>query len=509
MITMATSHIQNIDPPAGGKQKNVARPPIVVVLGHVNHGKSSLLEAIREDFKITKAEAGGITQHIAAYQVEYQEKEITFIDTPGHQAFPQMRSRGAKVADIALLVVAADEGVKEQTKEAISQIQKANLPMIVVFNKIDSPGANVEKVKQELSQQEVFVESLGGKVPSVETSATTKQGIPDLLDLVLLVAEVEDLKMDLEIPGEGVIIESSIDAQRGATTTLLVTNGRVRLGDIVATKSSVGKLRILEDFQGNSIEEVLPSMPVTAIGFEKGLMVGEEFHVFADESSARAQIVSELSQKEQIAIDEQTELLTIIVKTDVQGSSEAVENMLSSLPKGEIVLRIAKAEAGDIGENDVKLAQSIGARILGFRTKVDPAATSLADREQIPIETFDVIYELGERVKDLLEKSQKPEMVRRDLGSLQVLGIFLTEKSRQIVGGKVTQGEVRKGSDVEVVREGEVIGKGKATSLKRGQTETDVVKEGEECGISYEGSGKIQEGDTLGFSIKELQKPSS
>ena len=506
---MTTSNIQNIDSPAGGKQERVARPPIVVVLGHVDHGKSSLLEAIREDFKITAAEAGGITQHIAVYQVEYRGKEITFIDTPGHQAFPQMRSRGAKVADIALLVVAADEGVKEQTKEAISQIQKANLPMIVVLNKIDNPGANVEKVKQELSQREVFVESLGGKVPSVETSAVTKQGISDLLDLVLLVAEVEDLKMDLDIPGEGVIIESFVNTQRGATVTLLVTNGRVRVGDIVATKSSVGRLRILEDFQGNSIEEVVPSMSAIAVGFEKGVMVGEEFHVFADESSARAQIVSEQNQKKQIADGEKTKLLTIIVKTDVQGSLEAVENMLSSLPKGEIALRVAKAEAGAIGENDVKLAQGIGARILGFRTKVDPTAASLADREQIPIETFDVIYELGERVKDLLEKSQESEIVRRDLGSLQVLEIFLTEKTRQIVGGKVAQGEVRKGSDVEIVREGEVIGRGKATSLKRGQTEADVVKEGEECGISYEGSGKIQEGDTLGFSIKELQQPSS
>jgi len=475
------------------------RPPIVVILGHVDHGKSSILEAIREDFNITAKESGGITQHIGAYRVEYQDKEIAFIDTPGHKAFSAMRSRGAKVADIALLVVAADDGVKEQTKEAIDQIKKAKLPMIVVLNKIDKPEANQDKVKQELSQHDIFVEDFGGKVPIVETAATTKQGIPELLEMILLVSELEDLKADESKPGEGVIIESYTDTRRGVTAMLLVRDGTVRTGDVIGTKSTTGKVRIMEDIQGVSMEQATPSTPVIVLGFENPPQVGEEFQVFKDEATARAGVSLKQQQREQVTSDEETQFFDIVLKADVQGSVEAIEGMLKAITDEKMVLRIVYAGAGDIGEKDVRLAQGTGARIFGFHTKADSETAALADREKVSIETFDVIYELVQRVDELMKKSKEPEIVRKDLGRMEVLAIFRTEKNSQIVGGKIVDGEAKKGSKVEIMREGEMIGEGRAVSLKRGQTDASTIPKGEEGGIFYEGSEKVQEGDVLQF----------
>lgn len=475
------------------------RPPIVVVLGHVDHGKSSILEAIREDFNITAKESGGITQHIGAYRVEYQNKEIAFIDTPGHEAFSAMRSRGAKVADVALLVVAVDDGVKEQTKEAIDQIKKAKLPMIVVLNKIDKPEANQDKVKQELSQHDVFVEDFGGKVPVVATSATTKQGIPELLEMILLVSELEDLKADESKPGEGVIIESYTDAQRGATATLLVRDGTVRTGDAIGTKSAIGKVRIMEDVQGVSMEQAAPSTPATVLGFENPPQVGEEFRVFNNEAAARAKVSSAQQARKQVDVDEETQFFDIVLKTDVQGSVEAIEGMLKAITDDKMVLRIVAGEAGDIGEKDVRLARSTGARIFGFHTKIDSETAALADREKVSIETFNVIYELVQRVEELMKKAKEPEIVRKNLGKMEVLEIFRTEKNSQIIGGKIVDGEAKKGSKVEIVREGEIVGEGRAVSLKRGQTDAATVPKGEEGGILYEGSEKVQEGDMLQF----------
>ncbi|MCH8986748.1 translation initiation factor IF-2 [Patescibacteria group bacterium] len=475
------------------------RPPVVVVLGHVDHGKSSILEAIREDFNITAKESGGITQHIGAYRVEYQNKEIAFIDTPGHEAFSAMRSRGAKVADVALLVVAADEGVKEQTKEAIDQIKKAELPMIVVLNKIDKPEANQDKVKQELSQYDVFVEDFGGKVPLVVTSATTKQGISELLEMILLVSELEDLKADKSKPGEGVIIESYTDTQRGATATLLVRDGTVHRGDVIGTKSTIGKVRILEDAQGVSMEKAVPSTPATVLGFENPPQIGEEFRVFDDEAAARAEVSLEKQTREQVDSDKETQFFNIVLKADVQGSLEALQGMLKAITGDKMVLRIVYAGAGDIGEKDVRLAQGTGARIFGFHVKVDSGIAALADREKVKIEMFSVVYELVQRVDSLMKKAKEPEIVRKDLGKMEVLEIFRTEKNSQIIGGKIVDGEAKKGSKIEIMRGGEMVGKGRAVSLKRGQTDANTVPKGEEGGILYEGSEKVQEGDMLQF----------
>ena len=489
------------------QQSTQIRPPVVVVLGHVDHGKSSLLEAIREDFKITSKESGGITQHMGAYVVEYQGKSITFIDTPGHEAFSAMRERGATIADIAVLVVAADEGVKQQTKEAIEQAKKAGLPLIVALNKIDKPEANPERVKQELSQEEIFVESFGGKVPCIETSATTKKGISELLEMILLMADLEHKNIDLSKAGEGVVIESSMDSRRGPLATLLVQNGSVKAGDIIGTKTAIGKVRTLQDFQGETVQVGFPAMPVLVVGFEACPQVGEVFQVFESEEAARAEVVvSPLGRPAQVLVIPQgAKTLDIVLKVDMAGSLEVLASALLSLPQEHVFVRLVDTGVGVIGDKDVRLAQGTHARIIGFRTQVDPTAGDLAQREGIVIETFGVIYDLIQRVRAWLEQEIVQEFVTVDIGALQVLAVFLAEKNRKIIGGKVIDGEVRKRSQMKIFRNEAELGTGKIVNLQKDKKDTEVVRKGEECGILYEGSVKIQQGDIVKFSIQELQ----
>ena len=489
------------------QSKNLqARPPVVVVLGHVDHGKSSLLESIR-DLKITEKESGGITQHIGAYEIEHQKKKITFIDTPGHEAFSAMRSRGAKVADIAILVIAADDGVKTQTKEAISHIKKSQIPMIIAINKIDKPGADSEKVKRELSSQDILVESMGGKVPSVEVSAKTKQGIIDLLELILLIAEVEDIKADISKSAEGVIIESYLDSLRGPTTTLILQNGTFKKGDILGTVSVVGKVKSLEDFQGNPIKEAVLSAPVIVLGFEGVPGVGEKVKIYSDMESAKKGLKKPSKKEpEALLIDKDKKVLNLILKVDVLGSLEAIEEVLKNLPQERVVLKILKAEVGEINDSDVKLAKGAKAKIIGFRVKTNPIAKKLALRENITLIDFDVIYELAQAVRNLLGKMIKPEIVRNDLGKLKVLAIFRTEKNRQIVGGKVIEGKIKKGAMLEVYRNEEKVGKGKIVSLQQDKKEIEEAVKRSECGLLYEGDIKIEEDDVLGAYIEEKRK---
>ncbi|MCD6549951.1 translation initiation factor IF-2 [bacterium] len=475
----------------------VSRPPVVVVLGHVDHGKSSLLCAIK-DFKITEKESGGITQHIGAYEIEHEGKKITFIDTPGHEAFSAMRSRGAKVADIAILVVAAEEGVKPQTKEVISHIKTYSIPVIVAINKIDKPEADPPRVKRELAQNGILVESEGGKIPCVEVSAKTKQGIDDLLDLILLVAEMEDLKADLSKPPSGVIIESYLDSKRGPTATLLLKEGILKKGDIIGTDSTFGKIRILEDFQSNPIEKVFPSMPAIVVGFEKVPIIGEKFKKFPDSESAQQYIKPARGKKIEFTPSPSTDkTLNLIIKADVLGSLEAIEEVLKSLPQERGKLRIIKAEVGEISEGDIKLATSCKARIIGFRTKINSQALRLAQFQKIKILTFDVIYDLAEAVRNLMEKAFRPREELKEIGKLEVLAIFRTEKNRQIVGGKVIEGEIKKGSKIEVFENEEKKGEGRLISLQQNKKEVEKVETGKECGILYEGNTKIKEGDIL------------
>jgi len=486
----------------------------VVVLGHIDHGKTSLLLAIRK-MQFTGEKPGGfITQHIGAYQIEKDGKKITFIDTPGHEAFSAMRARGAKVADIAILVVDATQGVQAQTKEAISQVKLAKIPIIVALNKIDKPEANPEKVKRELSKEDILVESLGGKIPSVLTSAKTGQGIEELLEMISLVAEMEGLKADISKPAQGLVIESYLDSQRGPTATLILTDGILKKSGILGTFSSFGKVKSLENFQGLSIEKALPSDPVIITGLDNVPKVGENFKAFPDLESAENNLkISQPVKKgaKLLELGPEQKVLNLILKTDVLGSIEAIEEVLKNLPQEKVILRILKSEVGQINESDVKIAKAhpaLGypAVILGFRVKIGPVAQSFAEREKVKIMTFEVIYDLVEEVRKFMERILEPEEIRVELARVKILAIFLAEKNRQIVGGKVMEGEVKKGTSIEVFRSDALIGKGKLINLQRDKKDIDKVIKGQDCGILFEGDTKIEEGDILVVYTEERRK---
>jgi translation initiation factor IF-2 len=486
------------------ENKNLTeRPPVVVILGHVDHGKSSILEAIK-GLKIIDKESGGITQHIGAYEVEHLEKRITFVDTPGHEAFSSMRSRGARVADIAVLVVAADEGVKKQTEEAIEHIKKAEIPMVVAINKIDKPEANPDRVTQQLAEKEVYLESLGGKVPCSLVSAKEKKGLEDLLEMILLISEMEELKADFSVPASGIIVESHLDSLKGPTTTLIVENGTLKKGDVIATKSAMGKAKALENSQGEKINEASPSMPAVVNGFEKVPFVGEKFQVFSDTDSAK-KFLEEKKETERIVKPENKsdEKVNLVLKADFFGSLEAIQGIINEIPQERVSLNIVKAEVGDINESDIKTARSSNSQVIGFKVKIKSGVTIIAERDNVHIFLFDIIYEIVEQVRKLMEKVINPKTERTDWGKAKVLALFLKEKNRQILGCKVIQGETRKLSNLEVFRmnqetnEEEIVGRGKVVNLKKGEKETEKVFQGEECGILYEGNIKINEQDVL------------
>ena len=481
----------------------------MVVLGHIDHGKTTLLDYIRKT-KVAEKETGGITQHIGAYEIEINNKKITFIDTPGHEAFSAMRARGAKVADIAILIIDATEGVKAQTKEAISQIKKAKIPFIVALNKIDKPNADPPKVKRELVKEGVTVEDLGGNVPAINISAKTGQGVNELLELILLLAEMEELKTDLSQGAQGVIIESYLDHFRGPTATLILNQGILKKGEILATFSTLGKVRILENFQGQPISEAFPSQPVVVVGFEEVPKVGEEFRVFPSLEEAKKFLEKKEEKPERgvLEIEPDQKVLNIILKGDVFGSIEAIEEILKNLSQEKVIVRVLKSEVGAINESDVKLAKSGKAIILGFRVKVNPVAKNLAEREKVKILIFEVIYDLVEGTRKLIERMIEPEIVRVDLAKVKVLVHFWAGKNRQIVGGRVIEGEVKKGAKIEVFRDNELLDQGKMVNLQIEKKDVERAKKGDECGILYEGGNvKIEPGDILVIYQEEKRKP--
>ena len=485
------------------------KPPVVVILGHVDHGKSSILQKIREDFKILEKESGGITQHIGAYQITYQGKIITFIDTPGHEAFSAMRSRGAKVADIAILVVAAEEGVKPQTKEAISHIKKTGIPVIVVINKIDKPQAQPEKVKQELKENGIVVESLNGDVPCVLTSAKTGQGIDELLEIINLVAEMQELKYHPSRPASGVIIESYSDSKRGPTATLLIREGILKNTDIIGTGSTYGKIKSMEDFQSRPIKNAPAGTPVIITGLENVPGVGEKFSVFPSIKEAKEQserksakrkekreVINELGEKK---------VLNIILKTDVKGSIEAIYQSLKTIPQEEVIIRILKAEPGDISENDIKLAESSNGKIIGFRVKAPSKIKDIAKRKDIKIYIFEVIYELVQKIRELASSLLEPEIVKKTIGKVKILAIFSKTKRGQIIGGRVIDGQAKKGL-ANIIREEKVIGEGKIDELQHNKKDVSFVEKGMECGILFNTDIIIQKGDILEIYEEERIK---
>ncbi len=486
----------------------------MVVLGHVDHGKTTLIDKIRQT-NIVAQESGGITQHIGAYQVEHNNKLITFIDTPGHEAFSQMRSRGAKVADIAILVVAADEGVKPQTKEVIDYIKKEKIPVIVALNKIDKPQANPEKVIGELANEGLIAEERGGDIPVVKISAKTGQGIDELLEMILLVAEMEELKADYQKPASGVVIESYLDSKRGPTATFLILEGTLKKGDIVLSGEAYGRARILEDFKGQPIETATPSTPVIVVGLNKVPVVGEVFNVENSEKEAENKALEFLKQKEEkkrqeearsLDEEEKKPALNIIIKADVQGSLEAIEEVLANINQDKVKINIIKKEVGDVSDSDVKLADSTNSLIISFRTNITPLASSLAERLGIKIKKYEVIYELVEGIKKGLSQLLGPELEIKTIGQLKVLAIFRKEKSRMIVGGKVISGKAENKTKVNVIRNNEVVGKGKVIQLQHNKQDVLEVEKGREAGVLFEGEPIIEEGDILEFYKEEMRR---
>ena len=480
------------------------RPPVVAVLGHVDHGKSSLLEAIK-NLKITDKESGGITQHVGAYMVDHKGKKITFIDTPGHAAFTAMRSRGAEVADIGILVIAADEGVKKQTKEAIKHLKDAEVPFLVAFNKMDKNGTNVEKVKKELSLEGIMVESYGGDVPCVQVSAKEKRGMEELLEMVTLLSEMEDIKADYNKKAEGVVIETHVHSKKGVNATLLVKEGALKKGDIIGTDCCFGAVRKMKNFKEEEIEKATPSTPARTSGLKMNPHVGEKFKVFESKSEARDARVSEGGVVDfSEDFNPKGKALNLIIKADVLGSLEAIKNTLEKLPREKIGINVVDAGIGEVGENDVDMAKTCDGKILAYRVEKGNIAKDLARQGNIEIKSFDVIYNLVEAVKEEMRGLLETETVQEKMGNVKILEVFKTDKRRQILGGKAIGGDIEQGALVKVVRDKEEIGKGKLINLKKEEKDVPKIPERENFGMLYEGKRTVKEGDIL-VAYKEKQ----
>src|SRR6056297_2716156 len=490
------------------KDKNLKkRPPVVTILGHIDHGKTTLLDKIRKT-EIAEDESGGITQHIGAYQIEHSGDKITFIDTPGHEAFSAMRRRRTKTGDISILVIDSAEGVKTQTIEAIKYIKEAKIPMIVALNKIDKNKATPEKIKGELVKEDVLVEKMGGEIPTVEISAKTGEGIDDLIEVILLVAEMEELKTNYKVKASGVVVESFLDDQRGPTVTLIPFDGVLKKGDVVGTNSTCGKIKRIESFRGKKLEKVLPSQPAFLPGsFSKVPKVGEKFEVYEDKKEA-LQCIRELerNKKKKKKIPTNKKVLNLVIKTDVVGSKEAIVDMVEALPQDDVAINILRAEVGEIKNSDIELAEASDAILLSFRTKSKSNLKKLADKRGVKIVSSDVIYELIEKVRKIINLMMEPEEIREDIGKFKVLALFLDKKKRQIVGGKVIDGEAKAGALLEIIRDKEKVGEGKIINLKRQEKDVDRVPQGEQCGMLYEGKADIEEGDTLKIFKTEKRK---
>ncbi|MBI4837529.1 MAG: translation initiation factor IF-2 [Candidatus Portnoybacteria bacterium] len=488
-----------------------ARPPIVVILGHVDHGKTSLLDYIRKT-KVAEKESGGITQHIGAYQVEHNGKSITFIDTPGHEAFSAMRSRGAKVADIAILVIAGEEGIKPQTKEAISHIKKAGLATIVAITKIDKPTAQPEKVKADLSNEGLIVESRDGDIPSVNVSSKTGRGIDELLEVILLVAEMSNLATDSSKPASGVVIESYRDPLRGPTATLLIQEGTLKPKDIVLTESTCGAIKRMENWQGKTLETATASQPISVLGLEETPLVGEKWQVAANIDLAREKSKKKglheqkkRARAEVIEANPGKKILNIILKADFLGSLEALQESLKSIKSEEVVLRILETEVGDISESDIKLAESARAKIIGFRVKLPNIYKQLAEQKNVDASLFQVIYELIQKVREQMAELLAPEIVRTDLAKLKVIALFKKDKSGQVIGAKVLSGKVENGLWIDVIRGEENIGRGKIIHLQYEKSDADTVGVGKNAGILFRGDIEIKIDDIL-MAYREEKK---
>lgn len=500
-------------------QKGNPRPPVIAVMGHVDHGKTSLLDAIREA-DTAKGEAGGITQHISAYQITHNNRDITFLDTPGHEAFAALREHGALLTDVVIIVVAADDGVKPQTIEAIRFARKAGVKIIVAVNKIDKEGANVPQLKQQLAEQDLLVEEWGGDTVIVEVSAKTKQGVPQLLDMVLLVSDVEELKADDTIPATGLVIEAHQEQGRGPVAICLVDEGTLKQGDYMVAGATYAKIRNLESTSGKPLKIAKPSTPVVITGFKELPQFGDEFRIVKDEKTARTQAQAVEQQRrhdgsrqdigsgELIRMINRTNEVTelpVIIKADVQGSLTSVIDSLKALDSDEVVIRVVSSGVGAVSESDVHLAHTAGAIIYGFNIQLPTSIKRLSSRDKVPIRLYSVIYELIDDSREEMSKLLAPEIVETDLGRLRIKGIFKTTKTEVICGGEVLKGKLTVPALGRVYRGKELLAEVNVTNLKRGPQDTKEVFEGEMCGLSLATTGRVdvQEGDDVQLYSQE------
>lgn len=515
---VVTIEEQIIEEEVEDDENAVTRPPVVCVMGHVDHGKTSILDAIRHT-EVTSTEAGGITQAIGAYQVDVNGQKITFLDTPGHAAFTAMRARGAMATDIAVLVVAADDGIMPQTVEAINHAKAAGVEIIVAINKMDKEGANPDKVMQQLTEHELVPEEWGGDVTCVPVSAKTKMGIDKLLETILLVAEMAELKANPDRQAKGVVIEAKLDKGRGPVATLLVQNGTLNAGDILVAGTAVGKIRAMTDYHGKPIEKAGPSVPVEIMGLDSAPMSGDEFNAVSDEKLARALVEQRKAQakEEEFKLFQKVTLdtlfdtisegemkeLNIIVKADVQGSVEAVKQSLLKIENDEVNVKIVHGAVGAVSESDVMLAEASKAIIVAFNTGVDQIAADNAKRDGIEIKQYDIIYDAIEDIERAMRGMRAPKYRDVDTGEVEVREVYKISSAGTIAGSLVTSGTIKRDGKVRVIRNGKQIADVKLANLKRFKDEVKEVSSGYECGISLDGWDDIQAGDILQAYVVE------
>jgi translation initiation factor IF-2 len=501
------------------------RPPVVVIMGHVDHGKTTLLDKILKT-NVTAGESGGITQHFSAYQVKKKGETITFLDTPGHEAFYSMRERGAYITDLAVIVIAADDGIKPQTKEAVKFAKEAGVPILVAINKIDKSEKNIEKVKKELSEIDLVPEDWGGKTVCVNISAKTGEGIDELLEMIILASDMEEIKANPNSPAEGFVIESHIDPKIGPVATVLIQNGTLINGDYVSVGSDWGRIKRMENFSGKKINKATPSMPVTIIGLNDvsragSFLIGEvnrstaekrtvEFKNIENNKSSEDKILNTAKIKELVK-SHQIKKFNIILKADVKGSLEAIIQILESIKSDEVAIQVLKMGVGNVTETDIKMAHSSGAKIIGFNVSIDLSVKKFAEKEKVDIKMYKVIYELVNDIKKDLSDVLEPEIIRTDLGVLKIIAIFKSGKKSakkvdMIVGAKVESGKIEKASLLEILRDGEKIGEGTAKEIQYNKKITKEVKSGNNAGITYEGNVIIEEGDVINAYKEEKKK---
>lgn len=502
----------------GDKQ---TRPPVIAVMGHVDHGKTSLLDAIRSA-EVAAGEAGGITQHIGAYQVTKNKRVITFLDTPGHEAFSALREHGAKIADIAIIVVAADDGVKPQTREAIDHAKQAGVSLVIAINKIDKEGADTNRVKQELSEIEVIPDDWGGDIPCVEVSAKNGQGIDKLLEVVLLVADIVETQARAEGPGRGVVIESHLDTGKGPIVTLLIQEGTIESGDWIIAGASYGKIRTMEDFRGNKIKHAGPSMPAVVSGLKSLPEFGNWFEQVKSEKEAKDWVARQDRKKsiksvtslksvtaEDIAnavTEGEIKELPVVVKADVQGSLESLVTALEQTGNDEVRVKIVSSGIGDIAEGDVQAATAAGALILGFNVSISGQVNQVAKRLGVDFKLYRVIYELLDDVREWLSSMLEPEVIETEQARLKILGVFKVTKAKVICGGEVLSGKITPDLDLKVIRNKKEVATGKLASLQKDKQAAKEVIEGEQCGMEVEIHKPIEVGDELSF-FTIIKKP--